>query len=189
MTLKKFGIFTGIIAAIIVITTIVLSCIRVDCGLGLTPDKIIVYSESSVGVEYTEETTPSRYNRLNSLLNSSTNLSIIDYMFRGVSLNSKPSQDIDNEYGRWSENNKSNGYCVELIFNDKQTVIVSIDGDTKVVEFYGLIFMVEDSIASREVAIYFSTSEGSSKSYTTNPILLNAKQNKLLSYLIEINEE
>lgn len=189
MTLKKFGIFTGIIAAIIVITTIVLSCIRVDCGLGLTPDKIIVYSESSVGVEYTEETTPSRYNKLNSLLNSSTNLSIIDYMFRGVSLNSKPSQDIDNEYSRWSENNKSNGYCVELIFNDKQTVIVSIDGDTKVVEFYGLIFMVEDSIASREVAIYFSTSEGSSKSYTTNPMLLNAKQNKLLSYLIEINEE
>ncbi len=190
MTLKKFGIFTCIIVGIIVVLTVVLGCIKVNCGLDLAdPDSIIVYANTSVGLEYSSDTTPSKYKKLNNLKNEMTNLSIMDYMFSGRSLSEKPSQDIDNNYSKWVETNKTNGYCVELIYNDKQTVIVTIDGDTKVIEFYALIMTVEKSTLGHEVALYFSTTEGTSKSYQTNPILITAKQNKLLSYIKEITEE
>ena len=97
----------------------------------------------------------------------------------GKNLKLEPSQDVKQKYSTWKESNKSDNYCMELIFEEKQSIIVTVDGNTKVIEFYGLIMVLNKTSNGAEVAMYFSTSEGTSKNYTTSPILVNAKQNGL----------
>lgn len=180
MNLKRFSIISAVIIGILIATLVTLSLIRVDNGLSLDePSKIIVYSKTTVGKQYTEEETPSMYKKAKKLYEEMTNLSVIDYMVSGKSLRQEPSQDIDQHYDTWKESNKSSFNCVELIFDEEQSIIVNVNGNTKVVEFYALIMKVEKSATGREVAMYFSTSSGTSKSYSTSPILINAKQNDL----------
>lgn len=182
MSVKKFSIITSVIVGLMVVMVIVLSCIKVNVGIALVPDKINVYNHTSSAVVSTEELTPTRYQKLLKLYNSMTNLSIADYMFRGKSVQEMPSQDVDNKYSTFSESSKQEEVCIELIFNEKQSLIVSIDGNTKRVEFYALIMTVKKSTLSREVAVYFSGSTGETKYYSNSPILINAKQNALYKY-------
>lgn len=195
MSLKKFSIFTAIIVSVLVVLTIVLSCIKVDGGLNVTPDKIIVYLENSSGITCYDDSGNQRnkahYAELLKRYNQMTKLSIMDYMLRGEIIDKNPSQDLDDKYDSWSYANKSNYYCMELIFREKQSVVIKYNGDSKVVDFYGLIMKVEKSTLSHKVALYFSTTSDydTSKSYTSNPILINANQNSLYKYLTKMTEE
>ena len=191
MNLKRFSIISAIIIGLLIATLITLACVKVDNGLSINdPSKIIVYTKSTVGTEYSEEKTPAKYKKVKKLYNEMTNLSVIDYMITGKSLRLEPSQDLDQEYPTWDNSkNKSNYYCVELIFDEKQSIIVNIDGNTKVIEFYALIMTIQKSNLSREVAVYFSTTEGTSKNYSSSPILINAKQNGLFEYIQSMNDE
>ena len=184
---KKFSIIASIIASLIVVLVVVLGCVKVNNNLKIDdPDSILVYSKSTVAkAEYTSENSPSIYNKLKNLYNNMTNLSIFDYMLSKNDINTKPTQDIDNEFKQWTNVNKENGYCVEFIYNveNKQTVVVTVDGDTKVVEFYGLIMQVEDNKGVQKIALYFSISTGSSKTYSDNPIVVLGKQNDMLKYI------
>lgn len=190
MTIKKFTIFTSIIIGIIIVTSIVLGCVKIDNGLKFDePQKFKVYAKSSIGLEYSKETTPSKYNELNNLYKEMTNLSIFKYMINGVGLDIEPGQDMAENEDSWLESNKSNYYCLEVIFEDKQSTVVNVNGDTKVVEFYALIMKVEKSVTGKEVALYFSTSEGSSKSYSKNPLLVMAKQNKVFKFIDKVSEK
>lgn len=191
MTIKRFSIIASIIIGIVLITSIVLSCVKIDNGLNIAqPDKIIIYKESSTGVEFSQEQRPGDFNKLNNLYKNSTRLSIMDHLLNGRNIKELPSQDLDEEYGNWLVSNKENNYCVELIFDEKQSTVVEIEGNTKVVEFYGLIMIVEKSTLGHEVAMYFSNSTSSSKSYTKAPILISAKQNGLYKFIenFEIEE-
>lgn len=182
MTLKKFGIFSSIIISLIIITTIVLACVKVDNGLNIDePEKIIVYAKTATGVTYTKEGTPKNYNELKKLYKEMTNISIFNYMINGESIQKQPSQDLNSKY-EWSSSNKSSYYCVEFKFNKKQTVVVKVDEGTKVIEFYSLIMTVEESNLGKETAIYFTTSEGSS-SYQKSPLLVTAKQDKIYDFI------
>ena len=190
MNFKKFSIFASIIAALIVIMVVIFGCLRINNGLALKdPDSILVYAKSAVAKEYTEKDSPKIYGELKDLYNNMTNLNVFDYMLSKNDVNSKPTQDLDNKFKEWTNTNKSNGYCLEFIFSDtnKQAVVVTVDGDTKVIEFYGLIMKVEENAGVQKVALYFSNSTGSSKNYSTNPIVVIGKQNNLFKYLNELN--
>lgn len=190
MTLKKFGIISSVIVSILVVITIVLSCVKVNCGLMLSaPSKFLLYNETSVSIALTEKNNPGDFKKMNELYNQMTNLSIINYMVNNKAIKSKPGQDLDDKYSRWIGTNKSENVCLELIYDDKQTIIVEVDGDTKIIEFYGLIMIVNNNVIGSEVAIYFSTSESETKSYSQNPILVNAKQNKLYKFIQEVSNK
>lgn len=183
MNAKKFSIVVGIFLAIIAVTMVVLACVRVGYDAQIAePTTYVVYAKSKgTGKSYNKENTE-RYSKLSGLVKNMTSLNIIDYMAKGMSLKAKPSQDYDNKY-KWSDNYKMDGYCLELIYDDKQTMIVEIDGNTKVVEYTALFIKVDGKWSADEVAVYFSNSTGTQKSYQENPILMIAKQNKLYKYL------
>lgn len=194
MNLKRFTIISSIIMTLILATIITLSCIKVDNGLKIdNPSMIRIYANSSVPVEYSQEATPSKYKKALKVYNETTKLSIMDYMIAGRSLKIKPSQDIKEppKYESWKEANKSNYFCFELIFDETQSVVVNIDGNTKVVEFTGLIMKVGKSRLGKEVALYFSTSTSDSKNYSKSPILITMDQNKLYNFIddIAVSEE
>lgn len=188
MTIKKFSIFTSIIVAIVLITTIVLSCVKVDNGLAVAePSKIVVYKESSTGLELSMDKRPKDFKKANNYYEEMTNLSIIDHMLNGRKIKDMPGQDVDGDKGTWKESYKTSGYCIELIFDEEQSIVVNCDGDTKIIEFYGLIMQVKKTTLGEETAIYFSTSTGSSKSYSGKPILVASKQNKLYKFINSLN--
>jgi len=191
MNLKRFTIISSIIMTIILVAIITLSCVKVDNSLKIDDPSIIrIYAKSSVPVEYSEEETPSKYNKVLKLFKATTKLSIMDYMISGRPLNMKPSQDINEplKYETWKESNKSNYYYIELIFEEKQSIIVSIDGNTKVVEFTAFIMKVQKSRFGKEVALYPSTSTQDKKNYASGPILLTMEQNKLYNFIDKIAE-
>lgn len=190
MNFKKFAIFSCVIVAIIAATMVVLGCIRVNSKLDIEePTTFVYYLKTSVGLEKTKTDSPKIYNNLKKKVEEMTNLSIFDYMAKGISLKAKPGQDYDNKFSPYTSSMKEEGFCLEMQYERTQTIVVEIDGNTKVVEFTGLMMQVKDSARASEVALYFSTSTGSSKSYKDNPIIIVAKQRNLYRYLNTLVED
>ncbi|MBQ7466823.1 MAG: hypothetical protein IJS74_01990 [Clostridia bacterium] len=187
MKFKKFSIVASIIAALIVIMVVIFGCLKVNNGLSVNdPDSILVYSKSTIANEYTKTDTPKIYGELLNHYKEMTNMTVFDYMLSKNDINTKPTQDLENKYKEWTNVNKQNGYCVEFLYNEKQTVIVSIDGDTKVIEFYSLIMQVSETSGVQNIALYFSTTIGTSKTYSDSPIVVVGKHNQLLNYVRNI---
>ena len=190
MNFKKFAIFSCVIVAIIAATMVVLGCIRVNSKLDIEePTTFVYYLKTSVGLEKTKTDSPKIYNNLKKKVDEMTNLSIFDYMAKGISLKAKPGQDYDNNFPPYRNLNKEEGFFLEMQYERTQTIVVEIDGNTKVVEFTGLMMQVKNSARASEVALYFSTSTGSSKSYKDNPIIIVAKQKNLYRYLNTLVED
>lgn len=183
MNIKKFAIVSCCFVVLILATIITLGCVKVNSKLDIDePTTFVYYVKSSVGVKKSSDE-PKIYNNLKKYVNEMTDLSIFDYMVKGISLKAKSGQDYNNN-NKYSYDLKEKGICLEMQFDKTQSIVVEIDGNTKVIEFTGLIMQVKDSSKAQEVALFFSTSTGESKTYKEdNPILIVAKQNKLYDYI------
>lgn len=184
MNFKKFAIVACSFVLIILATMITLGCVKVNSKLDVDePTTFVYYVKSTVGVKKSSDE-PKIYNNLKKYVNEMTDLSIFDYMAKGISLKAKPGQDYDNQYV-YGYAMKENGVCLEMQFDKTQSIVVEIEGNTKVIEFTGLLMEVKSSSKAQEVALFFSTSTGESKTYDgcENPILIVAKQNKLYEYI------
>lgn len=185
MNFKKFAIIAASFLGLIFIAMIVLACIHVNDGLEISkPDTYNVYINSRTATGgYTENDTPKVYSKIDKLYKEMTNLNLVDYMAKGMSFKSvKPGQNLE-KGDEFDESVKESGICLELVYEEKQTIVVEIDGNTKVIEFYSIIMQVENQRKCREISVYFSTSSGSYKTYQENAILIVGKQSKLYNYL------
>lgn len=181
MNVKKFAIAVSVFIGVIAIIMVTLGCIHINHGLDIDdPESFIIYTKSTVGKPVTYEDTPSRYKDINKQISNMTSLNIFDYMVKGISLNAGVGQDLSNQFEKdWNNQNKSDSYCVEMIFKEKQSIVVTVDGNTKVIEFYALIFELPDTNKASYIPVYFSNSTGTSKSYQSNPLVIVAKTGKL----------
>lgn len=191
MNFKKFAIVASVFIGVIIITLVVLACVHVNAGLKIDDPQYFKYYVNSAtdAGQKDAENTPKIYNNLKKKFEKSTDLSILDYMAKGLSLKAKPTQDSENKFPSYTSNMKEQGVCLEVVFENKQSIVVEIDGGTKVVEFYSFIMQVKDSSKAEEVALYFSKSSGSYKDYTSdesNTIIIVAKQNKLYDYIMSL---
>jgi len=184
MNAKKFAIVACCFIAVIIASMITLGCIKVNDAPDMdTPSKYVVYAFDSNGTERNPDT-PKDFNKIDKAVKQSTNLNLFDYMAKGKSLKARAWQDIDGKLGAFKEGYKSDGICLEMIFEEKQSIVVEIDGNTRVIDFTGLIMQVKNSRKASDVALYFSTSTSDTyKSYQENPIVIVAKQNKLYEVL------
>lgn len=193
MNFKRFAIIASVFIGLIIVTLTTLGCIHINNALEIEePSKIVYYVKSAVGVTRTEKESPKVFNTIKEKFNKSTNLSVFDYMAKGISLKSNPTQDYNNEFSPYSATLKENGVCLEFIYENKQSIVVEIDGNTKVVEFYSFIVEVKNSASANEIALYFSTSSGEYKDYDNagkNPIVIVAKQKSLHKYIMSLVEE
>ena len=115
MNFKKFAIFSCVIVAIIAATMVVLGCIRVNSKLDIEePTTFVYYLKTSVGLEKTKTDSPKIYNNLKKKVDEMTNLSIFDYMAKGISLKAKPGQDYDNNFPPYRNLNKEEGFFLEM---------------------------------------------------------------------------
>lgn len=189
MGLKRFSIYSSIIMACVMIVCIVCCFIVIPSTITFEndPTSITVYNYniSSTGVTSTKTNTHANdYNNLLNEFKNTTNLTVFQRIFSGANIYKKPSQDLKQLKPTWSTAKKGTA-TIEMSFNEKESFIVTIDGDTKKIEFYGLAMVVSSSILVHEVALYFKTTP--SGTYTSAPILIQMKTNKLYKTIESID--
>ena len=85
MNFKKFSIIASAIASFVLIVVIICGCLRVNNGLHLNdPDKILVYSKSTIAKEYTKQDSPKVYGELKSLYENMTEFTLDRFSFYGL---------------------------------------------------------------------------------------------------------
>lgn len=184
MSLKKLGIVLCIFTSIIVGIIVVFACVKTDPNLQMNkPAKYIVYNNSSAGKTITQEE-KSSYEKLTKGIENCFKVNIFNTLASRKEVGYKPSQDIKNVYPTFSKS--SSTVYVEMVFDKIQTMIVEIDGDTRAIDYFSLIFEVKDSNRVKEIAIYHSST--TNQKYTTSPILVLGKQNKLYDLIFELSK-
>lgn len=180
MDYKKFGIVAIIISSVIVVTCIVLCFIKTDTPLTIsTPSTFYLYNNSTTATQITENEDSEKFNRIYSSLKDMTSLNVFVRLAQGGKLDEKPSQDVDCEIGYYSNQLKQENLCLEVVFDEIQRQIIQIDGNTKVLEYYSMLFVVEKS-GTHTVAIYLNQNSGN-RVYTGLPMLVRANTTNLFN--------
>ena len=189
MSLKKFTIFSSIIIACMVIVCIVCCFITIPSTFQFSsnPTSITVYNYnlSSTGITATESNTNAEnYKKLYEEFKKLTNLTVFQRISSGANIYEKPSQDVNQKKPTWSSVKGGNA-TIELLFNEKQSIIVYINGNSRQIDFYGLAMVVSSSSFVHEVSLYYKTT--TSGTYTSSPILIQMKTNKLYKVINSMN--
>ena len=189
MSLKKFSICASIIMSVMIVATIIFCFVIIPAPFKISEDasSITVYNQnvSSLGKTITKSNNEKdNYEKILKAFVETTNLSIFERAVSGANIFSKPTQDLNQSSPTWASVKKKD-VTIELSFTNKQSIIVSINGNTKQIDFYGLALVVEDSSFVHDVEIYFKTTAGGA--YTSNPIIINAKTNKLYDAITSLS--
>ena len=171
--------------SVIIVGLIVFSFIVLPTPLKFSEDPMSItiynYSKATTGITTTKSNSyKETYEELLEEFTNCSNLSVFSRAFSGANIYDKPSQDIAQERPTWSTANK-NATTIELLFENKQSIIVTIDRNTKKIDFYGIAMVVSDSVLVHEVALYYKTNRNTS--YTSSPILMSVKTNKLYNLI------
>lgn len=189
MSIKKFSIYASIILSFMVIACIICCFIIIPTPIELKnePTSITVYNYeiSSTGVTATKTNTKANdFDKLYNEFINTTNFSVFERILTGANIYKKPSQDVNQTKPTWSSA-KSKAATIELSFKEKESIVVYVDGYSKKIDFYGLAMVVSSSLQVHEVSLYFKTTAGGT--YTSTPILIQMKTNKLYKQISTID--
>lgn len=183
MNLKKFGIISEIFIAIIIVLSIVLSCVTTTTSMEMAdPATITVYDHNVLGTTYSKENTPTKYKNLLNEIRNIGKMSVLTRAINKVELHDTISQDINGDFANWAgDSNLKNNICIELKFNETQSQIVYVDGDSKQIDYKQLIFILPEDGKVQEMAIYFMISSGAN--YSASPMLMTVNCKNLFNYI------
>lgn len=181
MNIKKFSICAIIIMSVIVVSCVVCCFIKIPSSFNFTaePTSITVYdySQSSTGKTVTKTNTNAEdYEKLFNEFKNLTNLSVFQRIISGANIYEKPSQDIKQEKPTWPTV-KGGNVTIELLFKEKQSQVVYVDGYSKQIDFLGLAMVVSSNPFVHEVSLYYKTT--TSGTYASSPILIQMDTNEL----------
>lgn len=180
MTYKKFGIVAIVISALIVISCIVLCFIETNnepLRFTSAPKTIYLYNHGTQATAVTEEDNSEKFNRIFANVKDMTSISIFTRFAQGGKIDELPSQDVDCEIGYYSNALKQENLCIELVFDQVQQQLIQIDGNEKVVEYYSMLFVVNEG-GAHVVAVYLNQNT-SNRVYTGLPMLVRADTTNL----------
>ena len=189
MNIKKFSIYSSIIVSVMIIVCIVCCFIKIPTTFGFSsnPTSITVYNynASSTGITVTETNSyADYYKKLYSEFKNTTNLTVFQRISSGANIYKKPSQDIKQSKPTWSSV-KGGNVTIELLFKEKQSIIVYINGYSRQIDFYGVAMIVSSSPFVHEVSLYYKTT--TSGSYTSSPILIQMDTKELHKTISNMN--
>lgn len=189
MNIKKFSIYSSIIVSVMIIVCIVCCFIKIPTTFEFSsnPTSITVYNynASSTGISVTETNSyADYYKKLYSEFKNTTNLTVFQRISSGANIYKKPSQDIKQSKPTWSSV-KGGNVTIELLYKEKQSIIVYINGYSRQIDFYGVAMIVSSSPFVHEVSLYYKTT--TSGSYTSSPILIQMDTKELHKTISSMN--
>lgn len=176
MNYKKFGLVSLIISAIVIVVSVSLFFIKTDSPLNVgEPSYFVIYDNSISGNKI--EKTNEKFDDIKKAFLNMTEMNIFDRVIQGGKLGEAPTQDIfaENTY-YFTAQIKMENVCLEVVFDEMQHQIVSINGNTKFIEYKRLIFVIDES-APHLVSIY--TCVGADGVYIDLPLTVRANTAEL----------
>jgi len=190
MKIKWLAIISIIVAFVMIGASVLLFVLKEDNGLKVDePAYINVYLHSVKEKKATKDSEV--YTKVIKLYKEMTQSSYFDIFIVGQKLGRTLTQDEDAEIQSWTEFNKVNYNCVEMIFENPQKQILMINGSTKRVDFYSIIFVVEDLTGLNEIAIYYSVENDQNylNSGKSRPFVVRANLEKMYKYMTDLSKE
>lgn len=186
---KIFTIVTACISSAILVFMLVMGIVKRNVRFSYSsPETINIYNCSGSPIKangYTDE--DPAYDEILSQLNDVTNLSLLEWLVGCNSITTRVTQDQEGKYVTYNPDMRIENLAVELVFSTPQDVMVTIDGDTKILELWCLMFIMPVTNSFTDIVVYFSTTKDSSNrvaSYQTyKPILLKGKTKNIYKYV------
>jgi len=195
---KIFVIIASVVMSLVVIMVIVMSLVKVNVKIDYDgdPKQIYIYNQSTDAISHTSGGSKinyftkenEEYSEILSYLNKATNISVFERLLNNSTLKNEVEQDFDGTYTKWSTELKKKNIVIELVYDSKQRdSVVYYKGDSKVISYYTLAFVIPVGGGVRDVVVYFSSTNDTTRKeveYTQNkPIHFKIKADKLIKYV------
>ncbi len=183
---KVFSIISACLIVAIISLLICLSVIKKNVNLNLgMPEAIIIYNKSqtpkkSGGYKSSDE----EYNKILETYNNITNLTLFDWLIHSSTLDIMPTQDVNSTYANYNTDIINNNIALEFIFsgdNAQQDVLLRIDGDTKVISFNAILFIIPSNNSYSNIVAYYSLGANKEEGYRNcQPIIFKGRAGKFV---------
>ncbi len=185
---KTFSIIAAIISGLVVMFLITTCFIKTNVSIASNnPYQILVFDRSTTATKqngYSAE--DKEYNKVLKKLKSVSSVSIFKRLVNGTSLKVGVEQDIDNTFATWNTSFKQKNVVVELIYDKQQDLIVEYNGNTKVIYYYCISYVIPISDKLSDIVIYYATTNGSGKdnSYASNsPLVIKGETKNFVKFV------
>lgn len=186
---KIFSITTACVSGVILIFLLVMGVVKRNVRFEYSqPVTISVYNKSTNPTKangYSKD--DSEYTDILNQLNNVTNLSLLEWLLGCNSITTTVSQDLDQNFATYKTDMLVENLAIELVFENEQDAIVTIDGNTKVLSFWCAMFIFPNTNSFTDVIVYFSTTSSTTNrvaSYQTyRPITMKGKTKNIYNYV------
>jgi len=146
------------------------------------PSTISVYKKSLAvlnGKTYEEK--DDNYKLIYEEIEKIGNVSIFDRLIYSAGLNNQLEQSNNDEYTKSISEVRKNNYCVEYIFDKRQDKIVYLNGNTKVITYDKLLYVLPTASGVNNIIIYYAESSNGYEKF--NPIIMNGKTENIINLI------
>lgn len=191
---KIFCIVAAVIIAFVGVLITTFACVKKSLGFNYgEPYCINIYYKGSTtihkdGGSYFKE--DKEYINTIASLKKSTKTSLLNLLLKTGSVK----YDIQyggEKYATYDTEMKSKNMVIELIYKQTQNVVVYENGNSRVIPYTCLLFIIPCEKEFQEIVIYYSEYNDSTikeKEYKENiPFIINSNPSKILKYVESIN--
>lgn len=167
---KIFSIISACIVSLILVFMLVLCFVKKNVYISYgTPEKIYVYNKSST-VTHTFDNTNKEFDEILKRLKKMTSISLFNRLIKLKTLQTNVNQDLDGKYETWNTSIEKDNLVIELYFGTNlQDSIVYYNGNSKVVSYYYLAYVIPTDGNLNEMAVYMcDTTSSTSTTKDTN---------------------
>lgn len=191
--MKKIFIAVSSFFMVAVITLlVVLGTVRKNIKFEYdTPSVIRVYNKSTNSIKnegYTKK--DDEFNVIIDKLNQMTNLTLLQRLNKMKSLDAKVEIDSLGTYNNWRSEMKKENIVIEIDFDDEQDLVVYDGGNTRVISYWCLVYVITTYENFDEVIVYFSTTKDSTareESYAkSDPVIIKGFTEDIVRYVNSI---
>lgn len=187
--MKKILAVSGAIIVCILAVIGVLAAVKVETKFSYgAPTSIAFYEKSSVAKENgtgdSEFSSDSEtYKTALKLIDKMLSTNMLTKVWNNDFAKNQISQDIDGKYSDYSNSVLSTNYAIKLNFSEKQKQVIEYNGDTKIIEYFSLLFILgEDNY--HEMPVYFTIA--TSGNYQKFPITVKGNPKQLIKFIQNI---
>lgn len=165
---KIFSITSAVLSGIIIVFIICMCFIKVNIKIDKgSPKTIYLYNKStaaSVSTGYSES--DSEYKKIMKSLDKLTNISMFNRLSNKTKLNDKVTIDSEGSFTKWTTDLKQQNIVIELVYDTEQDVVVYENGNSRVISYWCISYVIPITKEFKDVVAYYSTTNDSTKKDT-----------------------
>lgn len=194
--MKKIFLIVASCLTVLIITFIsVLSFVKKNVYIEYNnPELIYIYNQSS-STTSAFDNSDKEFQEVLTELKNITNMSLFNRLMKLNTLKTEVHQDLDGKYSSWKTDMKKDNIVIELYFGTRmQDTVVYYNGNSKVVSYYYLAYVIPTEGNFNEIAVYYcdttdSTASVKDKNYQSHKPMIISGYTKHINKLVNSYKE